>query len=234
MRDRRSYWKEQNKHEQYSFQQGVIEWHLWASKDFFLQKAKIPLMARHGTCHILSMMSQKTEQIWKWYKCLEKMKVSLLMQSYQTKSKILWQLIAHFIQSIAKLHPYFFKKLTQVDAYWDQTAFWKWYEFKYICPKIWCPWKAKYFWLLHQRPLYTEHEWAVVLRVLSQSVKWVFGAGDKNSNCLPCHFTFYFNDLTWQGRSLEYEIYWRVISSDRQKNFAIRRPIFKLEYINNI
>ena len=49
-----------NKHEQYSFQQGVIEWHLWASNDFFLQKAKIPLMARHGTCHILSMMSQKT------------------------------------------------------------------------------------------------------------------------------------------------------------------------------
>ena len=37
-----------NKHEQYSFQQGVIEWHLWASNDFFLQKAKIPLMARHG------------------------------------------------------------------------------------------------------------------------------------------------------------------------------------------
>ena len=37
-----------NKHEHYSFQQGVIEWHLWASNDFFLQKAKIPLMARHG------------------------------------------------------------------------------------------------------------------------------------------------------------------------------------------
>ena len=32
---------------------------------------------------------------------------------------------------------------------------------------------------------------------------------------------------------VEYEIYWRVISPDRQKFFAIRRPIFKLEYFNN-
>ena len=32
---------------------------------------------------------------------------------------------------------------------------------------------------------------------------------------------------------VEYEIYWRVISRDQQKIFAIRRPIFKLEYFNN-
>ena len=57
-----------------------------------------------------------------------------------------------------------------------------------------------------------------------------------------CFLSLLFWSQTWfilgpmnsffRALCVEYEIYWRVISPDRQKFFAIRRPIFKLEYFN--
>ena len=48
------------------------------------------------------------------------------------------------------------------------------------------------------------------------------------SGLISCSFIFH--DLSC---GVEYEIYWRVISYNQQKNFAIRRPIFKLEYVHD-
>ena len=40
----------------------------------------------------------------------------------------------------------------------------------------------------------------------------------------------YVQSIYW---SVECEIYWRVFSTDRKKNFAISSPFFKLKYLNN-